>query len=186
MWPYVKWVEPEDASGEVAEFYEDAGTAYIMRCLSLRPDFGKIMNSAARLISFSDGALPRRDHELIATFVSSTNRCPFCVDSHAAMLQNEGEADDISHAIYHGDLDEATRLGLPDSRRALLELARKLSTASYAITLEDTDAVRKWGYTEEQIAEAMYVAALFAFFNRIANGFGIPTTNRFSSLGEGN
>ena len=33
--------------------------------------------------------------------------------------------------------------------------------------------LRDAGYTEPQIAEAVYVTAMFAFFNRVADAFGI-------------
>jgi alkylhydroperoxidase family enzyme len=33
--------------------------------------------------------------------------------------------------------------------------------------------LRGAGWKEEQIAEAVYITALFAFFNRVADAFGI-------------
>jgi len=35
--------------------------------------------------------------------------------------------------------------------------------------------LHKAGWREEQIAEAVYVIAMFAFFNRVADAFGIPS-----------
>jgi alkylhydroperoxidase family enzyme len=35
-------------------------------------------------------------------------------------------------------------------------------------------ALRDHGWTEPQIAEAVYITAMFAFFNRVADAFGIP------------
>lgn len=75
--PHIKWIDPAEATGEAAEFYAAAGTSDIMRCLSLRPDFGKHMHEAINRLHFSDGALSRHDHEAIATYVSGVNRCPF-------------------------------------------------------------------------------------------------------------
>ncbi len=75
--PHINWIDPTEATGEAAEFYAMAGTSDIMRCLSLRPDFGKHMHEAINRLHFSDGALSRRDHEAIATYVSGVNRCPF-------------------------------------------------------------------------------------------------------------
>lgn len=34
-------------------------------------------------------------------------------------------------------------------------------------------ALRDLGWTEPQIAEAVYITAMFAFFNRVADAFGI-------------
>jgi alkylhydroperoxidase family enzyme len=33
--------------------------------------------------------------------------------------------------------------------------------------------LREHGWTEPQIAEAVYITAMFAFFNRVADTFGI-------------
>ena len=34
--------------------------------------------------------------------------------------------------------------------------------------------LRDAGWSENQIAEAVYITALFAFFNRVADAFGVP------------
>jgi len=75
--PNIKWIDPSEASGEVAEYYSVAGTSDIMRCFSVRPDFGKHIREAINLLHFSEGALSRRDHEAIAAYVSGVNRCPY-------------------------------------------------------------------------------------------------------------
>jgi alkylhydroperoxidase family enzyme len=40
--------------------------------------------------------------------------------------------------------------------------------------------LREVGWKEEQIAEAVYVTAMFAFFNRVADAFGIPAQDYLS------
>jgi alkylhydroperoxidase family enzyme len=37
--------------------------------------------------------------------------------------------------------------------------------------------LRDLGWTEPQIAEAVYITAMFAFFNRVADAFGIAPQN---------
>jgi alkylhydroperoxidase family enzyme len=41
-------------------------------------------------------------------------------------------------------------------------------------TPEDVQKLRDGGWSENQIAEAVYITALFAFFNRVADAFGVP------------
>jgi len=43
--------------------------------------------------------------------------------------------------------------------------------------------LRDAGWSEDQIAEAVYVIALFAFFNRVADAFGVPSQN-YLTLGK--
>ncbi len=57
--------------------------------------------------------------------------------------------------------------------RALLDYVKKVTEAAYKTTQEDVQALRNHGWTDEQIAEAVYITAMFAFFNRVADAFGI-------------
>ncbi len=56
---------------------------------------------------------------------------------------------------------------------ALLEYVGKVTEAAYRTTAEDVQTLRDHGWTEPQIAEAVYITAMFAFFNRVADAFGI-------------
>ncbi len=73
-------------------------------------------------------------------------------------------------AVVRGDLEHA---GLAAAERALLDYVEKLTEAAYRTTPGDVQHLRDLGWTEPQIAEAVYVTALFAFFNRVADAFGI-------------
>ena len=75
-------------------------------------------------------------------------------------------------AILHGKLDEA---GLTSAERALLDYAELITRAAYRSTAEDVQKLRDAGWKEEEISEAVYVIALFAFFNRVADAFGVPS-----------
>jgi alkylhydroperoxidase family enzyme len=74
-------------------------------------------------------------------------------------------------AILEGKLDEA---GVTPAERGLLEYVEKVTEAAYRTTAEDVQKLRDHGWTENQIAEAVYVTAMFAFFNRVADAFGVP------------
>ena len=73
-------------------------------------------------------------------------------------------------AIAQGNLDEA---GLDPAHRALLDYVKKVTEAAYRTTPEDVQILRDHGWTDPQIAEAVYITAMFAFFNRVADAFGI-------------
>ena len=73
-------------------------------------------------------------------------------------------------AIARGNLDEAA---LTAAERALLDYVTRVTEAAYRTTDEDVQTLRNHGWTEPQIAEAVYITAMFAFFNRVADAFGI-------------
>jgi len=50
----------------------------------------------------------------------------------------------------------------------LLEYVTKVTEAAYRTTPEDVEILRHHGWSEPQIAEAVYITAMFAFFNRVA------------------
>jgi len=75
-------------------------------------------------------------------------------------------------AIVEGRIDEA---GLTPAERTLLDYVELITRAAYRTTAEDVEKLRAAGWNEEQISEAVYIAALFAFFNRVADAFGVPS-----------
>ena len=59
----------------------------------------------------------------------------------------------------------------------MLEYVEIITHAAYKSTPEDVQKLRDAGWKEEQIAEAVYITAMFAFFNRVADAFGVPSQN---------
>ena len=59
----------------------------------------------------------------------------------------------------------------------MLDYAQLITEAAYRSTPEDVEKLRAAGWTEDQIAEAVYIIAMFAFFNRVADAFGVPPQN---------
>ena len=77
-----------------------------------------------------------------------------------------------------GKLEEA---GLSAAERSLLDYVEVITNAAYRSTHEDVQRLRDLGWNENQIAEAVYVTAMFAFFNRVADAFGVPAQNYLES-----
>ena len=79
----IAWIDDSDATGELADLYRQlrrtstkGNVPDILRTMSLRPDFLRAIDEASRL-HFTDGALSRAEHELIASYVSALNRCHY-------------------------------------------------------------------------------------------------------------
>ena len=54
-----------------------------------------------------------------------------------------------------------------------MEYVELVTKAAYRTTPEDVQKLRDTGWNENQISEAVYVTAMFAFFNRVADAFGV-------------
>jgi len=62
-----------------------------------------------------------------------------------------------------------------------MDYTRIITDAAYRSKPEDVQRLRDAGWTEEQISEAVYIIAMFAFFNRVADAFGIPPQHYLES-----
>ena len=79
----IKMIGESEADGVLAAVYAKAKAvspigivAPIIQTMSLRPDFLAAIQAASRM-HFSDGALTRAQHEMIASYVSAINRCRY-------------------------------------------------------------------------------------------------------------
>jgi uncharacterized peroxidase-related enzyme len=121
---------------------------------------------------FGESLLGRRHKEMIATYLSRQNACPYCADSHGALFAAQGGSPEAICALQEGDLN-AQLFTSPE--KTLLRFAGKVNANTPAVTRADVEAAMRAGWTEPQVAEAVHIAALFAAFNRIANAFGLPS-----------
>jgi len=55
-----------------------------------------------------------------------------------------------------------------------MDYTKLITDAAYKSTAEDVQMLRDVGWSEDQISEAVYIIAMFAFFNRVADAFGVP------------
>ena len=79
----IKMVGEAEAKSPLAELYAGSKARSvakvvpdILRTMSLRPDLLAAIDQASRL-HFTDGALTRAQHEMIASYVSTLNRCRY-------------------------------------------------------------------------------------------------------------
>lgn len=76
----IKWIDEDDPKApEVYGAPPEAlkrGLPGIVKTMALRPDAFKMFNIMSQ-IHFTDGFLKRREHEMVAAYVSALNKCKF-------------------------------------------------------------------------------------------------------------
>jgi alkylhydroperoxidase family enzyme len=80
------------------------------------------------------------------------------------------EYNEIGQALRDGRLDE---LPVSEPERLLLNYVETVTRHAYRVTDAQVDDLRQSGWSDEQIAEATYVTALFSVFVRLADAFDI-------------
>lgn len=173
----IRIVEEDEAESETAEAYqyfrETMGrqdVPGILKCFGSNPAATRLMVDMGASILFIDGSLTRRQKEMIATYISTLNACPYCLDSHAYFLTVQGTTIETMKAIAAGRLDDA-EISLPE--RELLRFTGRINSESFKIADDDVQRLRDLHWQEEQIAEAVHVAAMMGLCNRVANAFGL-------------
>jgi hypothetical protein len=80
----IRITEDAEATGDVAAAYDfwrsTSGRKQvpgIIKCFGARPDFLRQVVEFSNKIHFSEGHLTRRHKEMIASYVSFLNRCPY-------------------------------------------------------------------------------------------------------------
>jgi uncharacterized peroxidase-related enzyme len=176
-------VEEEAATGAVAEAYADYRTRFgrehvpgILKCFATHPPLLKQMIELASNLLFGESQLTRTTKEMIATYVSRLNACAYCLDSHANSLHQSGVSDLLLLAIFQGNLESPS---ISPKERVLLGFTAKVTEESYKVSASDIQSLQNVGWHQQQIAEAVHIAALFACFNRVASSFGLSSQNLF-------
>jgi Carboxymuconolactone decarboxylase family len=80
----IRIIEDAEAQGETAAAYDywRSGSGRqqvpgIIKCFGARPDFLRQVVDFSNAVHFSQGHLSRRHKEMIASYVSYLNRCPY-------------------------------------------------------------------------------------------------------------
>jgi len=112
--------------------------------------------------------LSRGTRELIGAFISRKNQCSFCSCAHlvvAAELVGKDLVDEVLTNLEASSLDPA--------HKELFRYLTKLAENPASVTGADVDELKKAGWSEEAIYDALTVAALFKFYNTWNNGSGV-------------
>ena len=108
--------------------------------------------------------LSKLEIEMIATAVSSRNRCFYCITAHGNGVRQLGDPvlGEMMVQNYR-----AARLG--KRQRAMLDFAVKLTRTPWEIEEEDRDKLRRAGFTDRDIWDIAAVAAFYNMTNRLAS-----------------
>jgi len=94
-------------------------------------------------------------------------------------LQGE-QYSDAAAALRKGGLPA---VNVTPAERKLLEFVETVTRYAYKVTDEQVQKLRDVGWTDEQIAEAVYDAALFNLFVRLADAFNIEPPPEYEPEG---
>jgi len=112
----------------------------------------------------SAATLSKLEIEMIATAVSSQNRCFYCITAHGNGVRQLG--DPVLGELIVQNYRAAR---LPKRQRAMLDFAVKLTIQPWEIEEEDRAALRRVGFSDRDIWDIASVAAFYNMTNRLAS-----------------
>ena len=116
-----------------------------------------------------DSPLSIAERELIAAYVSGLNACSFCFGAHKIYAQVFG----VDEAVFDALLDNIDAAPVEEKLKPLLRYVAKLKNLPPRLTDADAQAVYDAGWSERALFDAIQVAALFNYMNRIIEGVGV-------------
>ena len=125
--------------------------------------------------------------ETLGVWVSTLNKCEYCVEHHFAglkrLLNDDKKATQIRSAIDTNKIEEAP---LENCQKTAMEYARKLTHNPGSIREESIEKLRADGYTDGEILEINQVCAYFSYANRTVLGLGCSTKGDILGLSPNN
>ncbi len=115
------------------------------------------------------------ERELIAAFVSGTNACTFCYNTHKATAEAFGVEEGLLKLL----LDDLDGSPVDDKLRPVLRYVKKLTESPSKMVQADVDAIFSAGWDEDSFHFAVMICALFNMYNRIMDGYGVKNTADF-------
>ncbi len=169
-------VNPDTAEGQAKELL-----SAVKQAMGSTPNiFTTFANAPAALEGYlnfnqalSKGALNPKLREKIALVTAGANGCDYCASAHTFLGDKAGiEADELTSALKGQSID-------PKDNAALI-FASQLIENRGRVTDGDVQAVKKAGFTDEEVIEILAHVALNTFTNYFNEAF--KTENDFPAI----
>ncbi len=148
----------------------------VMRVHSLRPSTmnGHVVLYRACLHDDAN-TVPMWFQEVISSYVSTLNDCPYSYANHWAnarhLIGDDARADAVEAALQaHRPAD-----AFDGAELAALLYAERLTLHPGKIAKADVEALRTAGWTDGEILEINQIVGYFNYANRLLNGLGVTT-----------
>ena len=188
---WIDAVSYEDSDGELRKLYDRIkgpgnNVDNIMLAHSLRQhSMQGHMTLYKYVLHHPRNTLPKAYLEAIGVYVSSLNKCEYCVEHHVAgiarLIGDSERSDAIRRALESRQPEDVFQ----GAELAGLQYASKLTLAADDITEQDIEALRESGLDDGQILEVNQVTAYFGYANRTVLGLGINTAGDIVGLSPG-
>ena len=190
---WIKTIAYEKADSKLKALYDrvkgpNNNVDNIMMMHSLRPhSMEGHMAIYKYVLHHRDNTIDKWFLETLGVWVSTLNKCDYCVEHHFAglkrLLNDDEKATQIRSAIDTNNIENAP---LENRQKTAMEYARKLTNNPGSIREESIEKLRADGFTDGEILEINQVCAYFSYANRTVLGLGCSTEGDVLGLSPNN
>lgn len=137
--------------------------------LKLNRDAGRLLADYHTAVMRQPSALSEGERELIAAYVSGLNACQYCHGVH----RRTAEAYGFDAGLMETMMDDVEAADVDDRLKPILRYVMKLTRTPAKMTDADAEAVFAAGWDDRALHDAVNVACLFNFMNRLLEGHGV-------------
>jgi uncharacterized peroxidase-related enzyme len=141
----------------------------IVGLAAFKAETGAMIAAFAHHVLRGPSSLTPGEREVIAAYVSSGNETYFCAHTHAAVARHL-IGPQVGQVVT--SVEDAP---VSDKVRALMRIADKVRRSGLEVTPDDVEAARQAGASDEDVHDAVLVAAAFCMFNRYVDGLAAVT-----------
>lgn len=181
MSAWIRMLSDDEADAPLKKALDFARTPHgtvdnVMRVHSLRPSTmnGHVVLYRACLHDDSN-TVPMWFQEVISSYVSTLNDCPYSYANHWAnarhLIGDDAHADKVEDALQARRPEDA----FDGAELAALRYAAKLTLHPGKIEKADVDGLRAAGWDDGEILEINQIVGYFNYANRLLNGLGVTT-----------
>ncbi len=159
-----------------------------LKSLGEAPHLYDVMNVSPRMamylfkmtdeIMLVEGSLNDKERELIAAYVSGLNACSFCYRGHKAIAEMFG----VEEGLIDSLVEDIESVNLDEKMKVALRYSKKVTENASKLVDSDAEALYAVGWDENALMNIVEICALFAMYNRLADGTGVIAGNTKTTL----
>ncbi len=172
---------PEDLRARILSVQEKSGfVPNVFLALAHRPDEARAFFAYHDALMEKEGGLSKAEREMIVVATSAVNQCQYCVVAHGAILRIRAKnpliADQVAANYRKADITPR--------QKAMLDFAMKVSRRAEEVSDADFEALKREGFSEDDIWDIAAISALFGLSNRMANFLSLRPNDEFYLMGR--
>ena len=180
---FIREIRPDEATPELRALYDrDRETlGYVANYTKVFAHRPEVYSAWARLIGAIRSNMDKRRYELVTLAAAGRLRSSYCMLAHGTVLLRSNLVTPDELEAIARDYREA---GLSPAEVAMMAFAEKVTLGAHAITAEDVETLRRYGFSDAEIFDIVATAAARCFFSKTLDALGAAPDETFRTLDE--